>query len=408
MKKLLAMLLAMVMVFSLAACAQGGTTNGVSATEKTAAPDNNGEKDSSTSTGDSDSIDVGVCLTITGSGAPNGLIMLAGVQEYVDMVNEKGGVNGKQIKLHIQDAGNDSDACLNAMNLLEKEDLSAIIGPHGSGFIFAAQQIIEQGGIPCIGGGTNYKLPTTDNNYLFLGRPSDAIQAKAIANYVVENTDAKTVGMCYCATDFGQGAYECVKEVMESNPQIKFVAETHNEADTDFSSTLLKMQAEGVDVLILCTTETPMPILLRQAYELGLHDTMEFYGSPCIGSGSVQEAMDLAWLEDVYCVQESFYDTTNATMVEFGERTFANYGMYPDNTLRSYEKLTEGLVEALRQCEDPTDPEQVKDALQNIHGYQTIFGTVDCDDTNSLVHEICITKWNPDTQQLDKVMDVAG
>lgn len=62
MKKLLAMLLAMVMVFSLAACAQGGTTNGVSATEKTAAPDNNGEKDSSTSTGDSDSIDVGVCL----------------------------------------------------------------------------------------------------------------------------------------------------------------------------------------------------------------------------------------------------------------------------------------------------------------------------------------------------------
>ena len=58
MKKLLAMLLAMVMVFSLAACAQGGTTNGVSATEKTAAPDNNGEKDSSTSTGDSDSIDV--------------------------------------------------------------------------------------------------------------------------------------------------------------------------------------------------------------------------------------------------------------------------------------------------------------------------------------------------------------
>ena len=144
MKKLLAMLLAMVMVFSLAACAQGGTTNGVSATEKTAAPDNNGEKDSSTSTGDSDSIDVGVCLTITGSGAPNGLIMLAGVQEYVDMVNEKGGVNGKQIKLHIQDAGNDSDACLNAMNLLEKEDLSAIIGPHGSGFIFAAQQIIEQ------------------------------------------------------------------------------------------------------------------------------------------------------------------------------------------------------------------------------------------------------------------------
>lgn len=57
---------------------------------------------------------------------------------------------------------------------------------------------------------------------------------------------------------------------MESNPQIKFVAETHNEADTDFSSTLLKMQAEGVDVLILWTTETPMPILLRQAYELGL------------------------------------------------------------------------------------------------------------------------------------------
>lgn len=113
-------------------------------------------------------------------------------------------------------------------------------------------------------------------------------------------------------------------------------------------------------------------------------------------------------MEDVYCVQESFYDTTNATMVEFGERTFANYGMYPDNTLRSYEKLTEGLVEALRQCEDPTDPEQVKDALQNIHGYQTIFGAVDCDDTNSLVHEICITKWNPDTQQLDKVMDVAG
>lgn len=400
MKKYLAILLAVVMVFGLIACG----SNSTSSTETK----NDAKTETVGTTKESDTIDIGVCMTITGSGAPNGLIMVAGIQEIVDMVNEEGGVNGKQIELHIEDAGNDSDTCLNAMNILLNKDLSAIIGPHGSGFIFACQELIEGRGIPCIGGGTNYKLPTTDNNYLFLGRPSDSIQARAIANYIVDNTDADAVGMCYCATDFGQGAYECVKEVMDANPQIKFVAESHNEADTDFSATLLKMRAENVDTLIVWTTEVPMPIILRQAYELGLHDTMEFYGSPCIGSGSVQEAMDLAWLDDVYCVQESFYDTTNEKMVEFGERTYAHYGMYPDNTLRSYEKLAEGLIEALRNCENPNDPEQVKGALEKLNGYETIFGFVDCDETNSLVHEICITKWNTETQQLDKVMDVAG
>ena len=386
------------------------TTKAGQETSQTAAPTSetaaDTKKEGGTETSGED-IRIGVTLTITGANAPAGRTFLQGIEAVVDEVNAAGGIKGRNIILEVEDAGDDTDKALNAVNLMVEREYSAILGPHWSSQVYAVKSSYENSKIPAIVGGTNYKLPDPENNYLFLGRPSDQIQASALANYIVDNTEAKKVGVLYSSDDFGQGAYEVVKSTFEEN-NLDFTAETHNTTDTDYSSTLLKMQAAGCDVLLIWTSENPMTIIARQISELGLNENMEFFCSPCIGGSVVQDAVDHVWLKGFYSVQETIYDDTDPEVKAFGEAYNAKYGQYPDAAARQYAKIAYILVDALERAEDPANPESVKLALEQTTSLETIFGTVTCDENHSLNHVVYITRWDSDVDGLVYLLSVEG
>lgn len=391
-RKVLTALLTMAMICSLlVGCGSSKTQE-----ESSGISDQNQTVDETTV---GDIIDIGVVLTITGANAPVGNTQLQGIEEVVNQVNANGGVNGKQINLVIQDSSDDTDTALNAVNLLLENGCSAIIGPHWSSQVYAVRDVIEAGGVPVIVGGTNYKLPVPENNYLFLGRPSDQIQAGALATYIAEKGNVNKIGILYSSDDFGQGAYEVAAAVFEENG-IAYEAENHNTTDTDYSSTLLKMQAAGCDALLLWTSDNPMIIIARQINELGINEDMDIYCAPAIGSSVLGESVNHSWLEGFYCVQENLYDDSDADVKAFGESYKENYGLYPDINGLNYANMTYILVDALNRAENPNDPEAVKKALEATDDLETIFGPASCDENNSLTHAANITQWDTEVDGL--------
>lgn len=352
-------------------------------------------------------VNVGLCLGITGANATTGINFSQGIQEVVDQANANGGVNGYKINTELVDSGDDTDTATNAMNLMVESDYSLVIGPHYSSQVYAVKDIIEENGIPTIVGGTNFKLPSQDNNYLFLGRTNDTIQAKAVAQYIAENEEPEKVGIMYSADDFGQGGLTVASEVFDELG-ITYVAEPHNTTDTDYYTTLMKMQQEKCDTIMIWTTVNPMMIIVRQINELGMNEETHFFTSPCIGEAALLDAVDHSWLDGIYTVQETFYDTENPDVVAFGESYKANYGAAPDAAARAYASIAYIMVDALERAEDPTDRESVKTALEETKDFGTIFNTYSCDDTHMLNHTIQLCQFSAEADDLILVQQISG
>ena len=77
----------------------------------------------------SSEIVVGMIGPYTGSTAVYGLAVKNGAQLYIDQVNAKGGINGKQVKVVAYDNKGDDGEAVNAFNrLVDQDGITALIG----------------------------------------------------------------------------------------------------------------------------------------------------------------------------------------------------------------------------------------------------------------------------------------
>ena len=352
-------------------------------------------------------INVGTAFMLTGTYASVGVRAENAIKMVIDEVNANGGVQGYKINLISQDTSGDTDTAINAINLLVEDDVVAILGPHFSSQVYAVRDIIEEAGIPTIVGGTNFELPSEDNHALFLGRTNDLIQAAAAANYVVQSMDASKVGIMYCSDDFGTGAYQVISEIFEENG-LEYEAEVHNTTDTDYYSTLLKMQDAGCDTVVVWTQGDAMAIIVRQINELGLADSINFMTSPGLFDSIVMNAVDHAWLDGLFAVQEFFSGIDDPDTQAFVAKNEEMYNENLDFLTGAYAGIAYVLVDALERAEDPTDSASVIEALEATQDLKTPISTYTCDEMHRLNFSVSICGFDSEADSLYFVEQIEG
>ena len=267
MKKLTALLLALVMALSVTACASNNTsaTTGAPKAADTTAAEN--KVDDSAFDGE---IVFGLSTAVTGNFPLAGERTLQGVDLAVEEINAAGGVLGKKLTYIYEDDGNDATTAVNVVTKLLNEDVVAVIGPHTTGNTLAVQSLYAEAGMPFFSGGTGVKLENEmDNKYFHRIRPSDSICGAIAAKFAVENLGAKKVGVDYNNNDFGTGGRDVVVATLQELG-VEYVEVAHNSGDTDMTTQLMNLQAAGVDAVILWTDDAEDVVTARQAYELGL------------------------------------------------------------------------------------------------------------------------------------------
>ncbi len=324
-KKLLAILLAMVMVLSLAAC--GGNANsgsGESADTQTA----------ETEGANTAAIKIGGIGPTSGPAAIYGQATQHGAEIAVEEINALGGI---QFELNWQDDEHDPEKSVNAYNTLKDWGMQVLVGTTTTGPSVAvsaetnADRIFEltpsASSVDVIGGQTD-GIPRKDN--VFQMCFTDPNQGVASAQYISEQGLGSKIAVIYNNGDaYSTGIYNKFAAEAE-NVGLEIVSVTTFTDDTanDFSVQLNDAKNAGADLVFLPIYYTPASLILAQANDMGY--APKFFGVDGMDGILTMEGFDTTLAEGVMLLTPFNADATDEKTVSFVQKYQERYGDIPN------------------------------------------------------------------------------
>ena len=264
MKKFLALVLAMLMVFSLCACGDGG---------------DGGEK----------VVKIGVYEPQTGANGAGGKQEILGMQ-YANAQNPTVEIGGETYKVELVYADNESDTAkaVSAASKLVAEGVSVVLGSYGSSVAIAASDTFKEAGIPAIGVTCTNPQVTEGNDHYFRICFLDPFQGTLHANFAKEQLKADTV---YClgelGNDYDQGLINYFKEAADKLG-IKVITESFPKDNSDFTSYLNNAKKEGAKAIFAPVSIQYAQLIVEQANAQGIK--IPLLGSDTWDNNTIVEA----------------------------------------------------------------------------------------------------------------------
>lgn len=214
-----------------------------------------------------------------------GVPVANGMNMAVEEINAAGGIQGRKLRLIVEDSGYDpKKAVLASQKLIERDKIFAMVGPMGSPTVIAAQDILFDAGIlqlfPLTAAEFTYKFDPT--------KPQERLKFNTLLPYV-ESTRAAVKYMldtkkyskpCVISQDDEYG-----KNVLDGFTQqlaamnIKSAGETtFKRGSSDFSAPVAKMRADGCDLVVIGAIIREPIGIMAEAKKIGW-DNVAFLGA---------------------------------------------------------------------------------------------------------------------------------
>lgn len=239
-------LLALVLILALAGCIAPANAP-ANANTSTGA-------DTSVDGGADEPIKIGLVSPFSGPIGFLGEWMANSAQVEVDMINENGGLLGRQVELITRDdEANPARSVEIVREFIDNEGVSMIIGPSFSSNAYAAKDLIEAAGVigmfPTVGG---MELLADDPTYLFRVQESTALSSLALWNLIEDSGYTKAAIFApddAFAKDFDERFTE-----LSADSDVEYVGtELYREDDQDLTPYALRLKESGVDVVAMAT-----------------------------------------------------------------------------------------------------------------------------------------------------------
>ena len=277
-------------------------------------------------------------------------------------INKAGGILGRQVEfIYKVETGSIADA---ATELVEMENVVAILGPMFSSSAVKVGPIIN---IPVLVGATGADVTNTGNDprdFLFLVANSNALQAKVMAGFVVNDLGKKTAAMIWQNGDvYSKGFVNAFDANFQALGGRIVANQIYEQGDTMFDGQLGIIKDANPDVLLLASFPPENPIIVKQAREMGIKATF-------IGSDGWDDSLMLDILEDNAPLENSYYcsisDELAVDFTDAYETMFKNQaiGIAP----LGYDAMR--LLAVAIENAQSTDPVMIRDAVAAITDYQ--------------------------------------
>ena len=245
------------------------------------------------------------------SGPVSALGVQARCQEaYFRMLNEQGGIAGRQIKyIYYDDAFNPAKTVEQTRRLIESDNVAFLFNMLGTAPNSAVVKYINANKVPHLFLSVNGDKWGDYESYPWtMGfAPSARIEAQVFAKYALgQNSNAK-FAVLYQNDDLGKDFVSGVRDVLGARFESNAVTSSHEVTDPTIDSQIVSLRASNADVLVSGTTAKFAAQSIRKIFELGWKP-MHFIPSGAasisstinpVGPEKAQGVITSAYLKDV-------------------------------------------------------------------------------------------------------------
>jgi len=260
-----------------------------------------------------DEIVIGTIQDLSGPIAGFGKQVRLGMILRVDEVNEQGGVNGRKLRLVVEDDAYDPRrSVLAAQKLVNQDKVFAVVGHIGTAQNMAAMPIQFEKNVinffPVTAAREMYE-PFHRLKYSFAATYYD--QIRQAAPQLVKEKGAKKVCAVHQDDEFGLEVLRGAEAGLKSIGMEVAEKTSYKRGATDFSSQVARMQAAGCDFVVLGTIIRETIGVIGQSRKTGFNPT--FLGSSAAYTDLIHKlggkAMD--GLYATHTVQHPYLDETS-------------------------------------------------------------------------------------------------
>src|SRR3954451_6689765 len=218
-------------------------------------------------------IKLGQTVPHSGPGSLYGVLGRVG-EAYFQMLNEKGGINGRKVKFFTMDDSYSAPKCVEATRrLVEQEEVLALFGSLGTAPQTAVHKYLNSKGVPQLLLNTGASKWNDPKNFKWTmaGLPLYPTEARILAKHVIGVKPNAKVGILYQNDDFGRDFLGPFKQVLaEAGGTAKVIMEqTYDLTDPTIDSQLINLSKSGADVFYNISTGKASSQSIRKVAELG-------------------------------------------------------------------------------------------------------------------------------------------
>lgn len=310
----------------------------------------------------------GAVMPVTGPIPHHGEYFIRGSQLALEDLGKTGWIDGKKIRICLEDGKNDPKLSLAAMNKLISIDKVPIVETVGSPVMLALGPVAQTNGVILMNAAAQNPLVRKLGSYIFSLVPlADQVQAKTV-EHAVNVLKAKTVAITHVNNEYGRGVAETFKKLFEDQGGKIVMIEIFAIGETDYTTPLTKLKFANVDLIFFVGHENEFGYIVKKAKQMGVKTG--FLAAPGILSPlTLQIAGDAA---EGLQAGDYLFDPVfgSERMKAFAQRHKDRFGVLPSiYAANSYDSIT---IYATALRKGLRTPAQIRDYYHTLKGFDGV------------------------------------
>jgi branched-chain amino acid transport system substrate-binding protein len=319
-------------------------------------------------------ITIAVVGPMTGPVATIGEQQKRGGEAAAAAINEAGGVNGRKIKIVVEDDACDPKQAVAVANLIVGQQIKFVAGHACSGSSIPASDVYADNDVLMMSPASSNPALTEKGHPTIMrlyGR--DDAQGAFIAPWIAEKYKGKTIAILHDKTAYGKGLATVVKDKLNEAGVKEVDFEGINPGEKDYSAIVTKLKNLGAEVVYYGGYHTEAGLMLRQAADQGYKLNLVMGDS--LATAEFWAIAGPAGEGTLFTFPTDPRRSPNAgkALEQFKAQNYEPEGF----TLFSY-GVVQAIAEGIKRA-GSDDPAKVAAALENGQAVETVLGPIKFD-----------------------------
>ena len=219
-------------------------------------------------------VKIGWIGPLSGWGTAGGTAIMRGTELAIDHINAAGGVHAHELELVTRDSEAKPERAITvARELIEREEVYALIGKFDSSSAKALNPVLHEAGVPMmlsIAAATKNIEYDRDPNFMFRTSGADHYIAEFLVDFVMKEFGAEKIAIGYEDTGYGFGGRDDITKALEKLDMAPAAKVKFSRPDTDMTAQALVVQRSGADVIILYSIAKADAMMIRSLDKVGV------------------------------------------------------------------------------------------------------------------------------------------